>query len=179
MDKLLHDFRDGNGPVPAHRHKNGGGMVADTATVSDDSTVGFYAEVGGNAIVVNGCKVLDRSRVYGNAFVSNGVTLEDNTEAFGTAELKYEIVLFGNNKVSVPPKVILGFDHKVIITDEHITMDCHMFDKEQWKRAAPIIRVNGYPTKTANRIHRIVSDICEVHFNLFLEEGDDDEIRNH
>ena len=27
------DFKDGNGPVPAHQHPNGGGWVADTAKV--------------------------------------------------------------------------------------------------------------------------------------------------
>ena len=27
------DFKDGNGPVPAHEHPNGGGWVADTAKV--------------------------------------------------------------------------------------------------------------------------------------------------
>lgn len=177
METFLHDFKDGNGLVLAHRHVNGRGIVANTAYVSEDSIVSQNAEVGGKSVVVNGCKILDRARVYGNAFVANGVTLEDEVEVFGTAEVKYEIVLFGKAKASVPPKVILGFDHKVIITDEHITMDCHMFDREQWKRAAPIIRVNGYPTKTANRIHRIVSDIAEVHFNLFLDESDDDEIR--
>jgi NDP-sugar pyrophosphorylase family protein len=179
METFLHDFRDGNGLVPSHHHKNGGGIVADTATVSDDSIVSPQAEVGGNAMVMNGSKILDYVRVYGNAYISDGATLEDEVEVCGTAEVKYGIVIFGKAKVSVPPKVVLGFDHKVIITDEHITMDCHMFDKEQWKRAAPIIRVNGYPTKTANRIHEIVSSIAEVHFNLFLEESQDHEIRDH
>jgi carbonic anhydrase/acetyltransferase-like protein (isoleucine patch superfamily) len=178
METFLHDFKDEKGLVLSHRHKNGGGIVSESATVSEDCVVSPRAEVGGNAMVLNGCKVLDRARVYGNAYVSNGVTLEDNVEVYGTAEVKYEVVLFGDAKVSVPPKVILGFDHKVIVTDEHITMDCHMFDREQWKRAAPIIRVNGYPTKTANRIHKIVSDIAEVHFSLFLEESEENEIRD-
>jgi len=178
MGSFLHDFRDGNGLVLSRRHKNGNGIVADTAKVSDDCVVAPRAEVGGNAIVINGCKILDRVRVYGNAYVSNGVTLEDEVEVCGSAEVKYDVALFGKARVSVPPKVILGFDHKVIITDEHITMYCHMFDKEQWQRAAPIIRVNGYPTKTANRIHRIVSEIAEVHFSLFLEESEEDEIRD-
>lgn len=34
------DFEDGNGPVPAHQHSNGGGWVADTATVADTAYVG-------------------------------------------------------------------------------------------------------------------------------------------
>ena len=36
------DFDDGNGPVPAHKHPNGGGWVADTATVDETA----YVEIG-------------------------------------------------------------------------------------------------------------------------------------
>lgn len=176
MDTFLHDFQDGLGAVASVRHKNGGGIVASTAQVSDDTIVAPRACVGGNAIVSNGCKILDNVRVYGNAFVTDGVTLEDEVEVFGTAEIKYKLVIFGNAKVSVPPKVVLGFDHPVIVTDNHIFLGCHCFDIDGWKKAAPIIKVNGYPTKTAYNIHRIVSDIADVHFNLFLKE--DDEVRD-
>jgi hypothetical protein len=170
METFLHDFRDGNGLVLSHRHKNGSGIVANTASVSDDSVVAPRAEVGGNSMVMNGSKILDRARVYGNAYVSDGVTLEDDVEVFGTAEVKHKLVVFGNAKISVPPKVILGFDHVVIITDQHVFLGCHCFDIEQWKKAPPIIKVNGYPTKTAINIHRIVTDVAEIHFSLFLKE---------
>ena len=53
----VYDFKDGNGPVPAHRHINGGGWVADTAQVSGNARVYGNAQVSGNA------------RVYGNAQV--------------------------------------------------------------------------------------------------------------
>ena len=33
-------FDFGNGPVPAHKHSNGGGWVADTASVADTAYVG-------------------------------------------------------------------------------------------------------------------------------------------
>ena len=35
-----YDFEDGNGPVPAHRHSNRGGWVANTATVAGTAYVG-------------------------------------------------------------------------------------------------------------------------------------------
>ena len=44
-----HDF--GAGPIPAHRHANGGGWVADTATVADTAYVGPEALVYGDARV--------------------------------------------------------------------------------------------------------------------------------
>jgi len=44
-------FDFGNGLVPAHQHSNGGGWVADTATVSETAYVGPNAVVSGNARV--------------------------------------------------------------------------------------------------------------------------------
>ena len=44
MKQTMFDFEDGNGPVPAHKHPNGGGWVADTATVADTAYVGANAE---------------------------------------------------------------------------------------------------------------------------------------
>ena len=52
------DFQDGNGLVPAHKHPNGGGWVANTASVAESVYVGPKAQVSGLA------------RVYGSAVVS-------------------------------------------------------------------------------------------------------------
>lgn len=175
METFLHDFKDGNGLVLSHRHKNGGGIVASTAEVSDDSIVAPNAQVGGKAMVLNKCKILDNAKVIGNAYVSDGVVLEDYVEVSGSAEVKYGVVLFGDAKVSVPPKLVIGFEHPVIITDTHIFMGCHCFDIEEWKRAAPIIKVNGYTTKMANYIHSVLNGLVNIHFDRYK---DDDEIRD-
>jgi len=47
----LHDFADGCGRVPANRHPNGGGWVAETAHVGDTAYVGLRARVSGYAQV--------------------------------------------------------------------------------------------------------------------------------
>ena len=70
-------FDFGNGPVPAHRHKNPdgteGGWVADTATVElttyvgADAKVSGYAQVNGNARVYGDAQVYGDARVYGDA----------------------------------------------------------------------------------------------------------------
>jgi hypothetical protein len=49
--KVMHDFNDGKGPVPAHQHANGGGRVADTVTIDDTAFVGPDARVFGDAEV--------------------------------------------------------------------------------------------------------------------------------
>ena len=72
------DFQDGNGPVPAHKHPNGGGWVADTALVSRTACVGPNARVygkawvSGNARVYGYAQVYGNARVYGNAQVKRG-----------------------------------------------------------------------------------------------------------
>ena len=53
-----HDFYDGRGPVPAHRHPNGGGWV------SDDSKVDPLS------IIDEGSSVSSESRVSGGSLVS-------------------------------------------------------------------------------------------------------------
>jgi hypothetical protein len=42
-EMTMFDFQDGIGPVPAHRHINGGGWVANTAFVAETAFVGAYA----------------------------------------------------------------------------------------------------------------------------------------
>ena len=56
-----YDFRDGNGPVPAHRHKNPdgseGGWVAETAHVDKTVYVSGSARVSGSASVSGSARV--------------------------------------------------------------------------------------------------------------------------
>jgi hypothetical protein len=54
----VYDFGDGKGNVPAHKHSNGGGWVANTATVEDsvivegDAMVSGYTVICGHAVVI-------------------------------------------------------------------------------------------------------------------------------
>lgn len=63
------DFQDGNGPVPAHRHVNGRGWVADTARVYDKAWVSDDARVYGKALVHGQAGVYGKAWVYGDARV--------------------------------------------------------------------------------------------------------------
>jgi len=59
----MYDF--GDGPVPAHKHKNGGGWVADTASVDESVWVYGSAQVYGSAWVRDNAQVSGDARVYG------------------------------------------------------------------------------------------------------------------
>ena len=63
MTKMeTYDFGDACGPVPAYKHPNGGGWVAETATVEGSARVSDNAWVSGNA------RVSDNARVSGDAW---------------------------------------------------------------------------------------------------------------
>lgn len=49
---MIHLFRDGT-QAEAHQHPRGGGWVAETASVNDDSEVSGYSEVSGHSVVRN------------------------------------------------------------------------------------------------------------------------------
>ena len=82
-DMTTFDFNDGNGPVAAHQHPNGGGWVADTAKVADTSYVGPDAWVYGNA------EVSGTARVSGDAWVSdyNTDSADLSKISFGTKSI--------------------------------------------------------------------------------------------
>jgi NDP-sugar pyrophosphorylase family protein len=173
MTDFMYDF--GEGEVLSHYHPNGGGIIANTARVSNDSFVNKDATVCGNAIVSNRCHVNDRVKIRDNVFVCNDVVLEGDVEVFGNSEIKGGIIIFGHSKISITPKIVLGFDHPVVITDDHIILGCHSFTHKDWKeKALVIIRVNGYPSKTAKQIHHLVTDLTAIHLKLFSQEDIDD-----
>ena len=70
-------FEDGKGYVPAHRHPNGGGWVADTAYVAPSAYVAFnakvfnYAEVHGDVVISDCARISNYSRISGEIIISN------------------------------------------------------------------------------------------------------------
>ena len=70
---MTQTFDFGFGPVPAHKHPNGGGWVADTAYVGPD------ARVFGNAVVGSNARIYGYARVYGNAWVCDDARVTEGT----------------------------------------------------------------------------------------------------
>mgnify|MGYP000291848002 CR=1 FL=1 len=94
------DFGDGNGPVPAHRHPNGGGWVADTATVDDTAYVGLDARVFGQAKVQNRARVEGTAWVFGMARIKNDAWLNQNARVSGKATVQSRARVYGNAVVT-------------------------------------------------------------------------------
>ena len=110
------DFGDGNGPVPAHQHKNpdgtAGGWVADTATVAATAFLGPTARVYGNARVSDNAKVSGDARVYGNAWVCGNARVSGNAKVSGDAQVFGGAQVFGTARV---------YDNRNINNNETLT----------------------------------------------------------
>ena len=97
----LHDF--GNGLVPAHRHKNGGGWVTDTANVTKNSYVGPNALVFDNAIVYG--RVENFAKVYGHARIGLWAQVKDYAHVYGNARLGGNSQAIENAQISGNVKI--------------------------------------------------------------------------
>lgn len=80
-----HDFNDGRGRVPAHKHDNGGGWVEDTARVDDTVYVGSRSEVYNYARVFGLVRLEGRSSIFGHARVGGRVRLNKSARIYGSA----------------------------------------------------------------------------------------------
>jgi carbonic anhydrase/acetyltransferase-like protein (isoleucine patch superfamily) len=93
-----HDF--GNGiRVPAHRHPNGGGWVADSATVDGSVYVGPNAGVHQLANVFGDCKIKGHSRVFGWAKLSGNVTVSGHASIEGASRCRDNVIVSGRSRV--------------------------------------------------------------------------------
>ena len=94
-----HDFGDSNGSVAAHRHSNGGGWIADTATVMDSVYVGRNAQVFGDAKVSDHAQIRDSARVSGNAEIYGNAQVFDHAEISDDAVVCDIAKVYGDAKV--------------------------------------------------------------------------------
>ena len=80
-----YDF--GAGPVPAHRHPNGGGWVADSASVADTAYVGKKARVFDTAKVFGLALIEDKARISGGALVDGKACICGTAQVYGRAHI--------------------------------------------------------------------------------------------
>lgn len=102
----LFDFRDGKGPVAAHRHPNGGGWVSKTAKVDETAYVNTDAVVYGNA------KVLDFVSLHGKTVVCDEAVVRDHVEVNGVMKVCGQAVLKGKVKIYGRSRLKSLFDNE-------------------------------------------------------------------
>ena len=134
------DFGDGNGPVPAHKHKNGGGWVANTASVEKSVFVGTNARVYGYSRLYDQVALYDHSEVCG-ANVENEVSLHDRVKIRGDDTiLDGKFDLCDDLCVAETPIIVSGLmsDDVVFITHPQRVISCggYAISLEDWRKGA-------------------------------------------
>ena len=145
-----YDFKDGNGPVPAHQHPNGGGWVADTATVAETAYVCGTAKVYGNANVYGTAKVYGKARVYGSANVYG------SAKVYGNARLQVGVV-YGEAGITRSPIQFVCDDYFVIVTDKLCVTKDYSASIEDWIRE----RTEKELKETAGPLYKVLVAILE------------------
>jgi ribosomal protein S8E len=153
--------------VRAYKHANGGGLVAETATVSPQAFVAPDARVYGCAVVDGTCEVHSSARVHGNAVLTRGAIVQDDAEVCGDAELS-NVVVHGSVRITTTPIIITGFLHPIMISDCDVIIGCLSMPFQQWReRGKAFLRGNGFPTRSAERIHHAISEVIDCHVSLY------------
>ena len=156
----IFDFEDGNGPVPAHRHLNGGGWVAKTAYVAPTVFVGKDAQVYGcaqatgyarifdHARIFDRARICDRARISGRAQVSGDAWVFRDARAFGDARIKRGAYL--TTPISITRSdghtFTLQSDGSVVTRCRDFTAeeaDAHWGDPNHHKRAESLAILNA------------------------------------
>ena len=154
--ETIYDFKDGNGPVPAHQHPNGGGWVADTATVAETAYVCGTAKVYGNANVYGTAKVYGKARVYGNARVYGTARIYGDAYVCGNARLQVGVV-YGEAGITRSPIQFVCDDYFVIVTDKLCVTKDYSASIEDWIRE----RTEKELKETAGPLYKVLVAILE------------------
>ena len=115
-------------PEEQHQHKNGGGWVANTATVEETAYIGHDAWVYGDARVYGNALVYGNARVFGNAWVS------------GDARVSGDAWVSGNARVSgdawaASPLYIQGSRHAITnCSYGKLSIGCITHSFSEWKK---------------------------------------------
>ena len=135
------DFQDGNGPVPAHRHTNGCGWVADTAYVSESAYIGPDARVYDSARVHGNAVVCDDAVVHGNAVVCGDAVVHGNAVVYGDAVV-FDDAVVHCNAVVCGDAVVHG--NAVVYGDAWVSGDARINRGEYTETPVTITRSDGY-----------------------------------
>ena len=135
-----------------HQHKNGGGWVANTATVEDSVYIGPDAQVYGNAQVYGDAQVL------GNAWVSGDAWVYGNARVSGDAQVCGSARVFGDAWVETP-LFIQGTKHGVSNSSYgKLSIGCVTLTFAEWKKQYRALgKREGYTEKQIKEYGAIIA----------------------
>ena len=122
-----------------HQHPNGGGWVANTATVDASAFVGRDAQVSGNARVSGDAQVFGDANVFGNAQLSGDAWV-------------------------LNPLTITGSAHSVsLVSYTQIAIGCKIHDFAYWlKNYQTVGKENGYTPEQIKEYGEILNYLVKA-----------------
>jgi carbonic anhydrase/acetyltransferase-like protein (isoleucine patch superfamily) len=151
-------------------HKNGGGEVSDTATVDPSAFIGSDCKVLDNANVGAHCVVGSGAVIYGNASLTNKSSVVDGAKVGGTAFLAATNI-HGDVVLEKTPITLHGFEQEIVISDTFIVVGCQTISMDDWQnRSIALLRANGYPKKSAERIRDSINVILDCYRSIYHED---------
>ena len=166
-----HDFKDGSGRVPAHRHVNGKGWVAKTAVVEDSVYVGPKCEVYNSAYVSGRVRLEGNARVSGFAVVSGDVVIKQNAHVYGRAVVRDMVMLHDNARITGQAHVtgrtrMFGTS---LITDTAQVNACTLTGLVEISGSALVIRSHMTGSRPGDQIGRVHVRTNAVVINSTIE----------
>ena len=179
-DRILgKHYNFGNGLVFAHKHKNGGGWVAESASVLDTTYVGPRACVFGNASIASDCCINDGARVTGNAVLREGVTLKGNVTITGNIVVPQGVTVhsdveysfqndlqfydFGHGRVQAHKHKNGGgwvADSATVHSTAYVNVNSKVFDNAQVLGRSKLIDVSVYEDALIDDVNIIGKCFC-------------------
>jgi acyl-[acyl carrier protein]--UDP-N-acetylglucosamine O-acyltransferase len=151
-------------------HLHGGGQVAETAEVHETAFIGSDCKVLDNAKVGPGCSVTNNSVVYGNAAIYDHTSIADGAKVGGTAFLRLTRI-HGDVVLEKTPITINGFDQQIVVAESFVIIGCQAIHMEDWRtRSVALLRANGFPKKSAERIRDCIEAAIECYRSLYHED---------
>jgi hypothetical protein len=126
MTETTFDFRDGYGPVAAHKHPNGGGWVADTATVPDEvavpgsASIGEGASIGEWASIGYGASIGEGASIGRRASIGYGASIGRRASIGEWASIGYGASI--GRRASIGPRASIGEGASIGEADWWITV---------------------------------------------------------
>lgn len=154
----------GEATVYGNARVYGDAQVAENASVFGDARVSGHAQIYGSARILDMAQVYDYAKVYDNGIVRNYGEVFNNATVRGNGEVYHAMQITDNCIVTRRPKVCLGFDYNVTITDHHVTLGCVSMPPTMMRKiGARIIRLLGYDRETAANWVRSFMDVADFH----------------
>jgi carbonic anhydrase/acetyltransferase-like protein (isoleucine patch superfamily) len=152
------------------KHPLGGGLVAETATVHPTAFVDHDCEVLDAAVVGENCTVAEGAVVFGNAVLQNGSVVENGAKVGGTAFLN-ATVIHGDVTLTKTPITIDGFEQQIVVAHDFIIVGCQTISIQEWQnRSLALLRANGFPKMSAERIRDSINVVYECYKSVYHED---------